>query len=58
MCSLAYGEELAHLVEGDVEPLGELGDVVGEKSRVRGIRQGNARVKRAERVARQSSQDA
>ena len=58
MRRLPNGEELTDLIEGDVEPLGELGDVVGQERCVRGIRQRDARVKRAERFARQSRQDA
>ena len=49
-------EELTNLVEGNVEPLGELGDVVGQERRVRGVRQGNARVVGAEGLACQGCQ--
>ena len=38
MCSLAHGEELADLVEGNVEPLGELRDVVRQQGGVRRAR--------------------
>ena len=55
---LADSEELTNLVEGDVEPLGELGNVVRQESRVRGVRQGNACVVGAEGLACQSCQDA
>ena len=58
MRCLAHGEELTDLIEGDVEPLGELRDVVRQQGGVRRVRQGDARVEGAERLAGQGCQRA
>ena len=51
MGSLAHSQELAHLIEGCVQAVGELRDVVGQQGSVRGVRQGDARVVGAKRLA-------
>ena len=56
--SLAHSQELAHLIEGRVQAVGELRDVVGQQGSVRGVRQGDARVVGAKRLAGQGAQGA
>ena len=58
MRRLAHGEELADLVEGNVEPFRELRDVVRQQGGVRRVRQGDARVEGAEGLAGQGRQRA
>ena len=58
MRRLAHGEELADLVEGNVEPFRELRDVVRQQGGVRRVRQGDARVEGTEGLAGQGRQRA